>query len=166
MSSLSRNQEFKYQYKTIAVANQYFCGYGPTLMVSVPDNLLDIKAIFMHAVLRFNPGVPSAMRKIIWAGGRYPGKIVGLSGNVPDPENGNMIKVDISAHPTTRVVDLKLDITHIKEDIIAALSEDTFSFDQPRIRLSLITDESDGFNVDGEVILWKIDFAYTTTGIQ
>lgn len=165
MSALSRNQEFKYQYKTIAVANQYFCGFGPTLSVSVPDNLLDIKAIFMHAVLRFNTAVPSGKRKVLWAGGRYPTKLVGAF-SVPDPENGNLVKVDALADPTTRVVDLKLDITHLKEDIIAALSEDTFSFDQPRIRLSLITDEANDFSVDGDVILWKIDFAYTTTGIQ
>lgn len=165
MSSQTRNQEYRYQYKTVAVANSYFCGYGPALSVSVPENLLDIKAIFLHAVLRFNSAVPAGRRKILWVGGSYPVKFSGNT-TIPDPINGNLVEVNVSADPSSRIADIKIDITHLKDGLLTALAEDTFSFDQPRMKLSIITDESNGFEVDGEVILWKVDFAYTTTGIQ
>ena len=165
MSSQTRNQEYRYQYKTVAVANAYFCGNGPTMNVSVPDNLLDIKAIFMHAVLRFNTSVPTAKRKVLWVGGSYPVRFEdGFA--VPDAERGNMIRIDLPANTSTCVADVKIDLTHLKEGILETLANTNFAFEQPKIQLSIITNETPDFGVDGDVILWKIDFAYTTTGIQ
>lgn len=159
MNSRTRNQEYKYQYKTIAIANAFFCGSGPTLNIAIPDNLLDIKAIYMHAVLRFDVAVPSGNRKILWVGGKYPQSLSGI----PNPTAGNMRYVNVSADPTTRIADLKVDITDLKDGLLSATPP---IFDQPTIELNLITDMDGGFDVQGDVILWKIDFVYTTTGIQ
>lgn len=164
MSSQSRNQEFKYQYKTVANANGFFCGAGPTLSVGVPDNLLDIKAMFMHAVFKFDSSVSVPRRKIQFAGGRYirQFKLDGSSTVTTD----NMVEVNVEADPITRVADLKLDITHLKDEIIADMNGDSQSFEQPRLALGIATDIESIGDVTGEIILWKIDFAYTTTGIQ
>lgn len=155
----TRNQEYKYQYKTVAAADMSFCGNGPRLNVSIPDNLLDIKAIYMHAVLRFSLSVPAGKRKIYYAGGEYP---VTGSG-IPIPTEGNLYFVDKAADPVSRIVDLKLDITELKDGLMED-SPDTL--DQPTMELNLITDIDGAFDSDGEVILWKIDFVYTTLGIQ
>lgn len=164
MNSQTRNQEYKYQYKTVSVAGEtVFCGNGPTLSVSVPENLLDIKAMYMHAVLKFDVGVPSGNRKIHWAGGTYPMTITG----VPKPLEGNLKYVNISADPSTRIADLQLDISDLKDGFLQQLIDDApYQFEQQKINLNLITDIDGGFDVSGSVILWKIDFVYTTGGIQ
>lgn len=164
MTLFTRNQEYKYQYKIVSVGGEItFCGNGPTLMVSVPENLLDIKAMFMHAVLQFDNTVPSGNRKIHWAGGDYPMTLNGI----PKPTEGNMKYVNLSADPATRIADLKLDITELKEGFMKQLEDDApFALDQQKINLNLITDIDGGFDVTGKVILWKVDFVYTTSGIQ
>lgn len=164
MTSQTRNQEYKYQYKTVSIAgNTVFCGNGPTLSISIPENLLDIKAIYIHAVLLFDVGVPSGNRKIHWAGGEYPRTIDGI----PKPLEGNMKYVNLAADPTTRIADLRLDVTDLKDGFMQQLIDDEpFQFDQQKIRLNLITDVDGGFDVSGSVILWKVDFVYTTGGIQ
>lgn len=149
MSSLTRNQEFKYQYKNVAIANAYFCGFGPLISVAVPDTLLDIKAIFMHAAVRFNPSVPSSHQKIHQI----------VVGNA-------VIDVDLPAQQPTRVADLKIDITHLKDSLLEKLAEGTMTNEQPRIDMRVVTNTQSELNIDGEIILWKVDFAYTTTGIQ
>lgn len=169
MSSQTRNQEYKYQYKTVAVANGFFCGIGPGISVSVPENLLDIKSIFLHAVFRFDVSVPIVDRKILWAGVNYPTVPYTYGGfvtSIPDPKNGNMVEVNVPADPATRIADLRLDITHLKDAILEELSNNTFGFDQPFIQLKIITDMTGFNNISGDIVLWKIDFAYTTTGIQ
>lgn len=164
MTSQTRNQEYKYQYKTVSVANgSAFCGNGAQLSVSVPNNLLDIKAIYMHVVLRFDTSVPSANRKIHYAGGEYPRQPNG----VPIPSDGNLKYVNVSADPTTLIADLQLDITDLKDGLMQQLIDDEpYQFEQQRINLNLITDVDGGFDVSGSVILWKVDFVYTTSGIQ
>ena len=76
MNSITRNQEYRYQYKATSIGSTFFCGFGPKLNFSVPDNLLDIKAIFIHAVFKFDSSVPADSRRILWAGGKYPYKYV------------------------------------------------------------------------------------------
>lgn len=159
MNSQTRNQEYVYQYKTIAVANTFFCGNGPRLDVAIPDNLLDLKAVFMHAVLKFDASTDIAKRKIYYAGGKYPVTVDGI----PIPAEGNLRYVNKSADPTTRIADLRVDITDLKDGL---MEQDLYTFDQPTMRFSLITDADGGFDSSGEVILWKIDFVYTTKGIQ
>lgn len=161
MRSVTRNQEYKYQYKTVAITNYYFCGAGPRLNVSIPENLLDIKAIFLHAVLRFDASTPAAQRRIYWAGGSY--SIDPITG-IPKPSEDSMIFVNMQADPVTRIADLKVDLTRLKDKLIQnpLLGE----HDQPSIELDLITSLTGDFVTIGDVILWKVDFVYTTTGIQ
>lgn len=158
MNSVTRNQEYSYQYKSVAAANTIFCGNGSRLNVAIPDNLLDIKAIFMHAVLLFDTSVPSGSRKIQYAGGKYDSTIAGI----PIPQTGNLIFVNVPADATTRIADCRVDITDLKAGLMAAT---LFDFNQPTMELNLITDIDGGFDVSGKVLLWKIDFVYTTKGI-
>lgn len=161
MRTQTRNQEFKYQYKQLAVTNISFCGIGPRLNVSIPENLLDLKAIYMHAVLQFDASVASSKRKIYWAGGSYTYDYVT---GVPYPTTDKMVNVNVSADPTTRIADMTIDLTPLKEQLMTnALIG---SFEQPSIELNLITNVDGDFSTNGKVILWKVDFVYTTTGIQ
>ena len=81
---------------------------------------------------------------------------------MPDPANGNMTFVNVLADATTRIADLKFDATHLKDGLLNNIS----SNGQASIELNLITDLNTGGSISGSVILWKIDFVYTTTGIQ
>jgi len=160
MSSLTRNQEYSYQYRCVAVAsNTTFCGNGPRLNMAIPDNLLDIKAIYMHAVLLFDISTPSGQRVIQYAGGKYNTTNTGI----PIPATSNLIKVNVAADPTTRIADCRVDITDLKAGLMTA---NPYDFNQPTIELNLITDIDGGFDVSGKVILWKVDIVYTTKGIQ
>lgn len=156
----TRHQEYKYQYKTIAVTNAAFCGNGPRLRMSVPDDMLDVKALYMHAVLQFNSGVTSGNRVVHWIGGIYE---QGLDG-IPHPTDETMMHVNKQADLTTRIVDVKADLTQFKDSVSF---EDAFSFDQPDIEVNILTSLSgDAGAVTGTVILWKVDLIYTTSGIQ
>jgi len=167
MSAITRSQDYKYQYKTVSAANVSFCS-NPSVAVTIPENILDIKAIYMHIVLQFTSGTDSAHRKIKWVGGEYPLINAGTSA---DPANGNMAYVNKSADPTTRIVDVKKDITHLKDAILVAAQADTGDlFRPPTMQLSMIIDEVlsnfSTYNIGGTILLWKIDFVYTTKGIQ
>lgn len=161
MTALTRNQEYKYQYKTLAATNSFFCGIGPGLNVSIPDNLLDIKAIYMHAVLQFDASVASGKRKIYWAGGSYTYDVVT---GIPKPTTDNMVNVNLLADPTTRIADLTIDLTPLKDQLLA--NAVLGAYEQPSIILNLITNVDGDFATTGKVLLWKVDFVYTTTGIQ
>lgn len=163
MSSTTRNQEYVYQYRNIAIANAFFCGNGPRMNVGIPSNLLDIKAIYLHAVLQFDVSVATSDRTIQYVGCGYYQNDINGDPVIPSPSK-DLIYVNRLADPTTRIVDLKIDITYIKDRIMATIDPSDIS--QPTIVLDIINRIKGMGTSTGKIILWKIDFVYTTKGIQ
>ncbi len=161
MSGLTRNQEYKYQYRNVAVARSIFCGYGAILTVNIPDNLLELKNLALHVVLQFDVAVPSGNRKLYYIGGTYG---VGAAvGSIAAPVNGNMVFVNLTADANRRI-DCVIDISHL----IPKLTFDSSgTFDQPSFQVSMITNyDLFAATVTGTMELWKADLIYTTKGIQ
>lgn len=160
MSGQTRRQEYKYQYKTLAVARTTFCGYGPTMSVSIPDNLLELKNLCVHASLVFDSSVSAPNRVLHWIGGGY--NMDPAPANKTSDEQPRMMHISEAADANRRV-DVTIDLSHL----IDQLEFDTSgSFDQPSFELGMITDPTNNNSVTGALELWKVDMIYTTKGIQ
>lgn len=168
MSEQSRNQEFLFQYRNVALAqggqsstNPRFCGYGPIIQPSIPDNMLELKNIFAHLVMRFDASVPSGNRKLMYIGGEFDQNIA--TGNlVPDTSRAAFVNLTADAN---RYIDCQIDLTKWKDAMLPDLS-DPFYFGQPQLQIQAVTDTNGTTNATGDIILWKIDLIYTTKGIQ
>lgn len=160
MGSQTRHQEATYQYKTVAVARSIFCGYGPHLDVSIPDNLEELKNVSIHAVLQFDNTVSAGNRKLYFIGGDYE------MNTYPDQTvkavQPAMMEVNLSADANRRI-DVTVDITHLIKNLEFDLIG---SFDQPSVALGMVTDKTGLNSVTGVLELWKVDLIYTTKGIQ
>lgn len=157
---ITRHQEAKYQYRSVAVARSIFCGYGPILGVSVPDDLLELKNVAIHASIVFDVSVASGNRKLHWIGGRYT--LNPYPDQTASSEQAAMIHILQSADANRRV-DVTIDISHL----IPELTIDTNpTFDQPSFEVSMVTDPTGANSVTGVLEIWKVDLIYTTKGIQ
>lgn len=160
MARQSRHQEYQYQYRQVAVARTIFCGYGPSLNVSIPDNMLKLINVSLHASIVFDPSVSAPSRKLWWMGGKA------LYNPYPDQSlkavQPAMMPINLLADANRRV-DVTIDISHL----IPLLTIDSSpTFDQPSFEVDLITDPSGSFAITGVIELWKVDYIYTTKGIQ
>jgi len=108
--SQTRHQEAKYQYRSVAVARTIFCGYGPHLDISVPEDLLELKNVAIHASIVFDVSVSAPNRVLHWIGGAY------VVNPYPDQTVSStqpaMIHVLESADANRRV-DVTIDISHL-----------------------------------------------------
>lgn len=158
MPGLTRNQEYIYQYLTVAAAQLFFCGFGPRLSVNVPKNLLEIKSLCVHAILLFNATVPLSYRKLHYIGGQmvFNTEFNGVAADQPA-----MIYVNRSADANRRI-DITVDISHLIDKLVI---DDGDSYSSAHFDLGLVTDLGNN-NVGGTLELWKVDMIYTTKGIQ
>jgi len=158
--SQTRHQEVKYQYRSVAVARTIFCGYGPHLDISVPEDLLELKNVAIHASIVFDVSVSAPNRVLHWIGGAY------VVNPYPDqtvsPTQPAMIHVLESADANRRV-DVTIDISHLIPQIEI---DDNPTFDQPSFEVSMVTDPTGANSVTGVLEIWKVDLIYTTKGIQ
>jgi len=159
MPGLTRNQEYIYQYLTVAAAQLFFCGFGPRLSVNVPKNLLEIKSLCVHAILLFDATVPASYRKLYYIGGEAIINTYPLTGLATDQLA--MIYVNRSADANRRI-DITVDISHLIDKLII---DDGDSYSSAHFDLGLVTDLGNN-NVGGTLELWKVDMIYTTKGIQ
>lgn len=156
----TRHQEATYQYRSVAVARSIFCGYGPVLNVSIPDDLLELKNVAIHASLLFDVSVAAGNRKLHWIGGGYA--VNPYPDQTVKSEQPNMIHILQSADANRRV-DVTIDISHL---IPLLEIDDSPTFDQPSFEVSMVTDPTGANSVTGVLEIWKVDLIYTTKGIQ
>lgn len=156
----TRHQEATYQYRSVAVARTIFCGYGPHLYVSIPENLLELKNVAIHASLLFDASVAAGNRKIHWIGGGY--QLNPYPDQTVASEQPSMIHILQSADANRRA-DVTIDISHLIPQLVI---DDTPTFDQPSFEVSIVTDPTGANSVTGVLEIWKVDLIYTTKGIQ
>lgn len=168
MSEQTRNQEYTYQYRSVALAQSStggtfprFCGAGVIMQPSIPDTLLELKNIYAHIVLRFDASVATANQKLLYLGGEFDQRLDGSL--IVDPTRAAFVNVSADAN---RYIDCKMDLTKWKESM---LPDPTVLFtdrQQPQLGLRAVTDLTGTQNITGDIILWKLDLIYTTKGIQ
>lgn len=149
--TVSRNQEYTYQFKTISMQGGKMCGRGGTLNFNLPSNLLKRKNLWVHIKIQFDSSEPIDNRKVIGIGQKtYP-----LDG--PQPK---MLPLNLSAD-VNRIIDIKMDLTSILDllDIIPpSLGNQGYFNVGVQLPYNLI--------YFAKVMIWKMDLIYTSQGIR
>lgn len=151
MGGTTRQQEYPYQFKTLAVKNARDCGQGMTINMSLPTNILAIKNIFVHCRIQFDAAEPVLNQKIDGIGSpTYP-----YEGAQPKMKPLALVA------DGNREIDLKQDLTDMIGTLQvyppAAYSQGYISIGihHPIILAQLAT-----------IKICKIDIVYTTQGIR
>lgn len=157
MGQRTRNQEYKYQYKNLSVSNYQMCGYGPSLQVSIPNDLIAIKSLWMHVVAFFDPAVePTGNRQFnSLALNSIAGGSFFFSSQYQQLPLGKV--ADGSGY-----VDFQLDLTHLIPKLYFYPTDTDSSpyFIMGLEPPSLLTGGT------SKIMLWKLDLIYTTEGIR
>jgi len=152
MGAESRHQEYRYQYKTIALQNARDCGAGATLNFNLPSNLLEIKNLWAHIRIVFHASEPVGNQKIIGIGTRQF--------STDDFNQPLMKPLNLTADANRRI-DFTADLTQIIKQLIindASLAAQGFvgiGILHPTYLSQIATIE-----------IWKMDLVYTTQGIR
>ena len=167
MGSSSRKQVYPYQYKSNSVINQYICGGNPatsgsqypranTLGISVPDNILQMTAVWVRIIISFNASEPTANQQILgWS--LQPTTYVYTPGYSKFAANG-------SNTTTTQAQGNVIDFTINLQSLLPYIYYFPSSANYPSyFELSFMTPSL----VNSATInLWKVDMIYTTQGIR
>lgn len=153
MGSQTRNQEYRYQFKTIAIGNGKDCGYGGQLNFNLPADFIEAKNLWAHVRLKFNASEPSGNRKL-----KAIGEKIFAADFVTQPK---MKQVNLTADPTTREIDLKIDLTDILDDLTI---NPPALYQQGYFSIGLLYPNALSYTVD--ILIWKLDLIYTTQGIR
>lgn len=152
MGGITRHQEYRYQFKTIAIANGKDCGYGGRLNFNLPADFIEVKNLYMHLRVRFNASEPSGNQKIKAVGPR-----IFSADFVTQPL---MKEVNLTAD-VNRYIDLKIDLSDLipnMEIVPPAL------YQQGYFNIGVLYPNALTYTVD--VLIWKLDLIYTTQGIR
>lgn len=151
MGSLTRHQEYRYQYKTISLQNAIDCGYGGTVNFNLPSNVLEIKNLWAHIRIVFNASEPVANRKIIGIGTKqWP----------VDGEQPLMKPLNLTADANRRI-DFTADLT----EILRLLElKDAAYYSQGFVGVGI--QHPNPLQYVATIEIWKMDLVYTTQGIR
>lgn len=151
MGSITRHQEYRYQYKTISMNNAITCGQGGTLNFNLPANVLEIKNLWAHIRVRFDAAEPVDNRKISGIG-----QVV-WPFDSPQPK----VKPLALVADGNRRIDFTADLTEILDTLevtgVAAFAQ---GFIGVGIR------HPNNLTKIAIVEIWKMDLVYTTQGIR
>lgn len=152
MGGTTREQEYKYQFKTIAINNGKDCGYGGTLNFNLPANFIEAKNLWAHVRLRFDVAEPTANQKLTAIGPRT------YSAN---PTNQPLMKPLNLVADANREIDAKVELTdYIKKLIINAPALGNQGFFNIGVSYPIL------LTANVTILIWKLDLVYTTQGIR
>lgn len=149
--AITRQQEYKYQYKTISLQRATSCGYGGTVNFNLPANTLEIKNLWAHVRIQFNASEPSGNQKILGIGPKT------FSSNLLNQPL--MKQLNLTADGNRRI-DFTADLTEIINNIIV---EDAAFFQQGYFDIGILHPL---LSFNATIELWKMDLVYTTQGIR
>ena len=151
MGAITREQEYRYQFKTIALQQATTCGYGGTVSFNLPVGFLEAKNLWAHVRVQFDAAEPVDNRKILGIGPKQFSA---------DMLNQPLMKPLNLTADVNRRIDFTADLTEIIKNIQIAQPAFFYqgSFDIGIIHPLLV-------NL-AKVEIWKIDLIYTTQGIR
>lgn len=168
MSTTTKLQQYRYSLRSTCISprqipNSYLCNYRLFAYPVPPDNAITIENLYLHLIIKFNVGIASGSRKIVRIGVGNSRPIYGS-----DPPRFRYYDVNLSADPTTRIIDTKIDLSALlkKDDVRYA---DYFDHGDPSdlgFTYVIIDLPTDLTSTNGDLLLCKMDALYTTTGIQ
>lgn len=166
MSESSKQHFYLQTARSIALANRSWCG-GKVLIYPIPpEKAISIENLYMHFKATFDASVSSGSRII---------KRVAIVDKQPLLYNSNSdlnyyryIDLNIAADPTTRKVDIKLDLSHLLKKDNAKYREYVDSDSAGGFTYVMIEPDDSliGNNNIGTIDLWKIDAQFTTQGTR
>ena len=152
MGGVTRHQEYRYQYKTIALQNAKDCGAGATLNFNLPSNVLEIKNLWAHIRIRFDAAEPVGNQKIIGIGTRT------FTGN-------DFVQPKMKALNLTADANRRIDFTYDLTEIIRNLTiNDAALFAQGFVGIGILHPAY--LSQIATIEIWKMDLVYTTQGIR
>lgn len=156
MGGESRKQEYTYQYKSVSIANVQACGYGPSMQISLPSDLISIKSLWFRAALQYGSAETyKQVQTLAWNS---------ISrGSFYYNTHYMQVPVNFTANATTNIVDFTFDATGLLPKTYIYPPNGTnpsqyilFGIENPGGLMSAL----------GTIILWKVDIVYTTQGIR
>jgi hypothetical protein len=152
MSGTTRKQEYRYQFKTLALQGSRDCGTGGSVNFMLPQNFIAVKNLFVHVRIQFNVAEPSANQKISGIGSKT------FSIN---PANQPLMRPLALTADANREIDLKVDLF----DIIPKLAITAPALgNQGYFNIGI--QHPNNLSNFATIKLWKIDVIYTTQGIR
>lgn len=152
MGGITREQEYRYQYKTISLQNAVDCGPGGTVNFNLPSNVLEIKNLWAHVRIRFHASEPVGNQKIIGIGPR----VLGSS----DFSQPLMKPLSLTADGNRRI-DFTADLTEIVRDLVIT---DPAYYAQGFVGIGILHPAY--LTQLATIEVWKMDLVYTTQGIR
>ena len=161
MGTKTRKQVYLYQYKVNSVANQTICsGENPgvlVLQVAVPNNILDMTALWMNIIIQYNASEPTAnmvLNEICIASSIT---IVGFNLVYTFPANATVV-TNVQANGS-QVLGYSINLQ--------ALLPYIYYYPQTATNSSYfdITISFPTLTYSATLNLWKVDMIYTTQGI-
>lgn len=151
MGGITREQEYRYQFKTIALKNATSCGYGGTVNFNLPTNFLEIKNLWAHVSIVFHASEPTGNQKILGIGPKT------FSSNLLDQPL--MKPLNLTADGNRRI-DFTADLTEILLNIAIT---DPAAFKQGYFDIGILHPLLAQL---ATIEIWKMDLVYTTQGIR
>ncbi len=172
MGTITRNQEYTYQYKSMNVGGTAtqpvtFCGWGGVFQVNLPDNILEIKKLWVHLIIQFATSIAgttitSQYKELLNIGGVQSAIVDG----VYTVTGGAQLNI---AADSNGYVDVAVDLTSVLSNMPIQPSS---QINQPYIQIPFYVPEmpyqkyGQQYGNTGDVITWKVDIEYTTLGIR
>lgn len=166
MSESTKEHWYLQTARSIALVDRAWCGGKVLLYAIPPEKAITIENLYIHFKATFDASIPSGNRKI---------KRISIVDKQPlfyDSNNDlnyyRYMDVNISADPTTRKVDIKLDLSHLLKKTNAKYREYVDSDSAGGFTYVMIEPDDTliGNNNIGRIDLWKIDAQFTTQGTR
>ncbi len=170
MGTITRNQEYTYQYKSMNIGGLAsnpvgFCYWGGAFQVNLPDNILEIKKLWTHLIIQF----ATALGDGTTIGSQYK-ELLNIGGVKSAIVNGQYTisggaQLNIAAD-SNGYVNTAVDLTSVLSSMPIQPSS---SLNQPYITIPFyvpLVPDGSIYNNAGDIITWKIDMEYTTLGIR
>lgn len=166
MSESTKSHWYKQTLRSIALVNRSWCGGKVLLYVIPPQKSISIENLYLHFKATFDSSVPSGNRKV---------KRIAIVDKMPlfydsnaDLNYYRWMDVNVAADPTTRKVDIKLDVSHLlKKDNVKY--REYFDDDSAGGFTYVMIEPDDSLlgtiNI-GQIDLWKMDAQFTTKGTR
>jgi hypothetical protein len=169
MGSESRKQVYPFQYKANSTVNNYICGgyaanasgvnypLATTYGLSVPDNILQMTALWTRIIISFDPTEPVANQQILGFSIQPPTYVYTAAPRYSFVPNGS---TTLNVQAVGNVIDFSINLQSLLPYIYYFPSSANYA---AYFELSVMTP---GLTRTATINLWKVDMIYTTQGIR
>lgn len=164
MSRSTKVHFYDHTLRSAAATGLSLCRDKAYFYLVPPKKAQTVENMYLHLKMTFDAAIPSGQRVL---------QYIGIGNEFPlfienDPSGYfNKLDLNLAADPTTRKIDLRLNLTPLLKKTNAGWRDRT-NIDGPNLTYVIIktADGNRDINTVASVELCKVDALYTTTGIQ